>query len=197
MNREEQKTVALSTDVCGSRAQKSLLLRAFGEGCRRRAEKNGAKEELMRLIEERYLPQNADELVYLDELERFFDSELYQKIKSAKQVIREQRFNILLPAAMFSKDKKLISDIKDEMLAVQGVIDLLIIDKDDKLCLYDYKTDRLSADEFENEKALQKKMASAHSEQLSYYKLAVSMLFERECDVSEIYSTHAAKTVKI
>ena len=40
-------------------------------------------------------------------------------------------------------------------------------------------------------------MKERHAEQLSYYTLAVKELFERECDIAEIYSTCAARTVKI
>jgi ATP-dependent exoDNAse (exonuclease V) beta subunit len=135
--------------------------------------------------------------VFIDELEKFFSTELYSKIKTAKRVIREQRFNILLPPSMFSKDDAFIASLGDELLAVQGVIDLVIIDGQDRLCLYDYKTDRLSKAELDNDALLSKAMCDRHSEQLSYYKLAISRLFERECDVAEIYSTHAAKTVKV
>ncbi len=158
-----------------------------------RAESTGAIEELARLIERRYLPSGADELVYKDELERFFESALYARIKTAKRIIREQRFNILLPASDFESGVR----FKDEMLAVQGVIDLVIIDENDKLCLYDYKTDRLTKAELESDALLEKKMRQAHGNQLSYYKKAIAELFGKECDVAEIYSTHAAKTVKI
>ena len=135
--------------------------------------------------------------MFIDELEKFFSTELYSKIKTAKRVIREQRFNILLPPSMFSKDDAFIASLGDELLAVQGVIDLVIIDEQDKLCLYDYKTDRLTKNELENDTLLSRVMRDRHSEQLSYYKLAISRLFERECDVAEVYSTHAAKTVKV
>ena len=162
-----------------------------------RTKRTGVREELSRLIEERYIPKNSEELVFIDELERFFDSELFEKIKTAKEVIREQRFNILLPPSMFSKDEQFIGELGDEMLAVQGVIDLVIIDSEDRLCLYDYKTDRLSRQELTDTEKLTEKMQKLHSQQISYYKLAVAKLFDRPCDIAQIYSTHAAKTVDI
>ena len=179
-------------------AERGTATHLFLQFCdHRRAERDGVKEELARLIEKGYLPESSRELVFIDELERFFDTELYSKIKTAKRIIREQRFNILLPPSMFSKDEAFISSLGDEMLAVQGVIDLVIIDSEDRLCLYDYKTDRLTKAELEDDSLMAKAMRERHSEQLSYYKLAISKLFERECDVAEIYSTHAAKTIKI
>ena len=181
-----------------SAAERGTATHLFLQFCNfRRAEKYGVIEELSRLIEKGYIPESARKLVFIDELEKFFSTELYSKIKTAKRVIREQRFNILLPPSMFSKDDAFIASLGDELLAVQGVIDLVIIDEQDKLCLYDYKTDRLTKAELENDTLLSRVMRDRHSEQLSYYKLAISRLFERECDVAEVYSTHAAKTVKV
>ncbi len=181
-----------------SPAERGTATHLFLQFCDfKRTEKTGVREELERLIEERYLPAESESLVFVEELERFFDSELFGKIKTAKRIIREQRFNILLPPSMFSKDSEFIDSLGDEMLAVQGVIDLILIDADGKLCLYDYKTDRLTRTELENDSELSKKMKERHAEQLSYYKLAVKELFERECDSAEIYSTCAARTVKI
>ncbi len=162
-----------------------------------RAEKFGVKEELARLVDEKFLPSSATDAVFIDELERFFESELYRKIKTAKRVIREQRFNILLPASQFSKDKEFIEAIGDEQLAVQGVIDLIVIDENGDICLYDYKTDRISKNEAENDALLKRKMEALHKEQLSYYKIAVERLFDKECHICAVYSTHAARTVEI
>ncbi len=162
-----------------------------------RAESFGVKEELERLIAEKFLPTSATDAVFIDELERFFESDLYLKIKKAKRVIREQRFNILLPASKFSRDKEFIEAIGDEQLAVQGVIDLIIIDENGDICLYDYKTDRVSKNEATNDTLLERKMKALHEEQLSYYKIAIERLFDKECHICAVYSTHAAKTVEI
>lgn len=160
-----------------------------------RTEKNGVKEELARLVEERFLPTSALDTVFIDDLERFFESDLFLKIKNAKKVIREQRFNILLPASNFSQDKKFIEAIGDEQLAVQGVIDLIVIDENGDICLYDYKTDRISKNEATNDTLLASKMKALHGEQLSYYKIAVERLFDKKCHICAVYSTHAAKLI--
>ena len=165
-----------------------------------RTERTGVTEELARLITEKFIPASAADAVFAEELEGFFESELYKKIKSAKRILREQRFNILLPPSLFSKDAEFIAQIEkfeDEKLAVQGVIDLIVIDADDGIHLYDYKTDRLSAAEMNNDSLLQKKMSDLHAEQLSYYKMAIEKLFGKPCASAEIYSTQAKKLVSI
>ncbi len=159
--------------------------------------KNGAAEELARLIEKRFLPQNAADTVFLEELQRFTESRLFARILKAKRVIREQRFNLLMSPSQFSRDEEFIRSVGDELMAVQGVIDLLLIDTDGNISLLDYKTDRLSKKELESEEELRKKMTALHSEQLSYYKLAVERIFGSPLSSAEIYSTQAAKTVSI
>ncbi len=160
------------------------------------AEKHGAEEELGRLIEKRFIPSYATDAVFVNDLNAFFDSELYKRIKCAKKIIREQRFNILLPPAMFSKDSDFLKNADGEQLAVQGVIDLVIIDANGDISLYDYKTDRIFGAERYNDDLLKKQMQQRHSEQLDYYKIAVERLFGKACKSVGIYSTHTAKLVE-
>ena len=78
-------------------------------------------------------------------------------------------------------------------MAVQGVIDLILIDENGDIELYDYKTDRLTAAELADPSAAKKKMNDAHALQLSYYAYAVEQLFGRKCKRVCIYSTHSAE----
>ena len=153
---------------------------------------HGIKEELERLYTMKYLPQSSKNILYTDELERFIESELFTEILSAKRIIREQRFNISMPPQSFTKNDKLIEKMQGESLAVQGVIDLIIITRDDKIKLYDYKTDRLTKDELASYELAKASLTKKHAEQLSYYAKACEEMFGRKCDSVQIYSTHAA-----
>jgi ATP-dependent helicase/nuclease subunit A len=159
--------------------------------------KNGVREEFNRLYSNGFLPKDAKELIRFEELEKFFESELCDIIMSAKKIIREQRFNLLLPPDEFTRDKELLAKIKDESLAVQGVIDLIVIDKDDALYLFDYKTDRLTKEELESDPLASQRLNGLHAMQLSYYKKAAELLFDRSCVRVAVYSTHAAKLFDI
>lgn len=162
-----------------------------------RAEKFGIEDELSRLEEKKFLPPNARSLIYKDELEAFMQSELIDKILEAKQVIREQRFNVELPIESFSSDAELLSKTQGECLAVQGVIDLIIIDKDGNISLFDYKTDRLSHRDLCDAEHASKTMNERHGAQLSYYAKAVELLFSKKCSRICVYSTHSAKLYDI
>ena len=158
-----------------------------------RARRSGISEEIARLIEKHFIPQNIADIIYVDELERFINSPLADKILSASQVIREQRFNLLLPASAFTESAEFAELLTDETLAVQGVIDLILIDEKGNIELYDYKTDRLSTALMADPSAAKRKMNDDHALQLSYYAYAVEQIFGRKCKRVCIYSTHSAE----
>ena len=175
-------------------AEKGTATHLFLQFCHfEYAATHGVDEELERLCEKKYLPQNAKDLIYKDELDNFFDSELITHILKAKKIIREQRFNVFFSPESFTKDHDIIEKTKDEKIAVQGVIDLILIDQDDKIHLYDYKTDRLSKEELDDPTKAKEKFAKAHINQLAYYAKAVELLFNKKCESIAIYSTHSAK----
>lgn len=157
------------------------------------AKQNGAKKALDLLIEKRFIPAEYAELVYMEELQRLLDSDFCDMILSAKRVIREQRFNMLLPATRFTSDESLKAQICDEKIAVQGVIDLLLISEDGSIGLFDYKTDRLTREELSDASLATKKLYDSHAGQLKYYAEAVRQLFGRSPDRISIYSTHASR----
>lgn len=161
------------------------------------AGRHGVQEEIHRLIEKQFLPSSMEQLIYSDELNAFLNSDLMEQLRHAKRIIREQRFNIFLSPEHFSQDEKFRRKIQNEKLAVQGVIDLIIIDQDDRILLYDYKTDRLSQEELNSHILAQQKMNRVHGQQLSYYAHAAELLFGRPCHRIGIYSTHAARIFDI
>ena len=163
----------------------------------KRARATGISDEIARLTELKFIPQNIAELIYVDELERFLESELAERICLADRVIREQRFNVLLPAVAFSQSEDFQRLLSDEALAVQGVIDLILIDKEGNIELYDYKTDRLTKSELSDSSAALSRMNGDHGLQLSYYAYAVELLFGKKCSRVCVYSTHAARLYDI
>lgn len=181
-----------------SAAERGTATHLFFQFCNfEYALKHGIDEELARLCNLKFIPTNTVDLIYKSELESFLHSDLIKKISVAKRIIREQRFNINLPAIKFVKNKEknendsFINQLKDEALTVQGVIDLILIDQDGNIELFDYKTDRLSPKELENPVLAKEKLNNVHSTQLSYYAKAIEMIFGKKCANVQIYSTHS------
>jgi ATP-dependent helicase/nuclease subunit A len=187
-----------SVKATKSSAERGTATHLFLQFCNfEYAATHGIREELSRLCALKFLPPSVEELIYVEELEKFLDSELLIEILSAKKIIREQRFNISLDPQGFTKDEALIEKMLGESLAVQGVIDLILVTKDDKIKLYDYKTDRLTKDELTSVELAKETLSSKHSNQLSYYAMACEKMFGKKCDSVQIYSTHAARLYDI
>ncbi len=161
------------------------------------ASTHGVEEELARLSHLKFLPSHAASLIYTEELAEFLKSDFCSFILSAKDIIREQRFNVELPVEGFTSKGELKEKMRDEKLAVQGVIDIILIDEDGSISLFDYKTDRLTHAELENERFAKKRMNDAHALQLSYYAKAVQLLFGKPCKRIAVYSTHSARLYDI
>lgn len=147
----------------------------------------GSRAELDRLYENSYISERVKELVNLKHIDAFAKSELFSELLSAKRIIREFRFNVMISADEFTEDERL----KNEKVLVQGVTDCIYENEAGELILVDYKTDRVSYDNYVEELTLR------HKNQLTYYKKACEMMFERPIDRVIIYSVPLAKNVEV
>ena len=161
------------------------------------AEKNGAKAELSRLVEQKFIAPQVAELINLKQIEKFFNSDFYSTLKNAKKTYREQRFNILLPASHFTQDEEFKSEIDGEEILVQGVIDLFFEDENGNIILCDYKTDYLTPEEIQDEELVIKKMKDRHGKQLAYYSMAIERFLGKKPDEVLIYSLPFGEAIKI
>ncbi len=161
------------------------------------AEKKGVREELSRLVENKFIAPQVAELINIAQVEKFFESRFYSTLKNAKKAYREQRFNILLPASHFTQDEKFKADVEEEEILVQGVIDLFFEDENGSVILCDYKADYLTAEELNNEALVIEKMKARHSKQLEYYAMAIERFIGRRPNSILIYSLPFGEAVKI
>ena len=154
-------------------------------------------EEASRLLALGFISEREAELLRRDELVAFSRSDLFGEVRQATGIHREQRFNVMLPAAQFASDIELSSKLKDERVLVQGVMDLFYTDSAGKLVLCDYKTDRLSDKEKRTPALAAAKLISAHREQLEYYCSALELITGKRPDRVLIYSLCLGDTVEV
>ena len=156
---------------------------------------NGVEYELNRLIDKKYLSHDAKKHVNIAAIKRFSASELCSSLLSAKEIHREIRFNVLLPAANFTEVESNAQALTDENVLVQGIIDCLFIDSNDRLTIVDYKTDHippsLSKDEAEN------LLIERHISQLSYYAAACKSMIGKDVDRVLLYSFALNSAIEI
>ena len=179
-------------------ADKGTATHLFLQFCNfENAEKNGAKEELSRLVEQKFIAPQVAELINLKQIDKFFESEFYSTLKNAKRTYREQRFNILLPASHFTQDTEFKTEIEQEEILVQGVIDLFFEDENGNIILCDYKTDYLTPEELRDKALVIKKMTDRHGRQLEYYAMAIERFLGKAPDKILIYSLTYGEAIQI
>ena len=158
---------------------------------------DGVSTEINRLIERKFLSQRTAEIVHLDWLEAFRNSDLMGDILAASRVRRELQFSFFLPLSEIAQDPDLKERVGEETIFVQGSIDLLLETADGELVLCDYKTDHITEYEKEHPEALRKRFRATHGEQLSVYAKAVRRLFGKDPDRILIYSLPLGRALQI
>ena len=152
-------------------------------------------KEIERLTLARFLDAESAARIFRRDLIAFIRSPLFTLLLQCKEVNRELRFHALLPAALFSEERR--EALSEITLLVQGVMDLLLQLENGDVLLCDYKTDRIPADMKENEAAFEALLCARHAPQLSYYAAAVEKLFGKPPRAVLLYSLALGRTVSV
>ena len=95
--------------------------------------------ELVRITEEGFLTPAQMQVIDVFKLKRFFQSELYKRIRGAEMVYKEYKFMIEMKAR--EADDTITGEAGEETIVIQGIADLVFIE-DGGIVIVDYKTDR-------------------------------------------------------
>lgn len=142
------------------------------------AEKN-LNSEIKRLVENEFITKNQAKMLDKEKLKKFFFSYTYKLIKNADSIEREKSF-------LCEIDSNKIFKNSNNKILVQGIIDLLI-EKNKKIILIDYKTDELS----------EKLLVYKYRPQLYLYKLALEEFFKKPVAFSILHSIYLNKAIFI
>ena len=140
---------------------------------------------LLNLVEKEIITQNEADAIDVNLIYQYTKSQLFEELRQAKEVHKEQPFYINIPA----KDVVSEAENSKKNILVQGIIDLYYIDKNDNLVLIDFKTDYISQEPNAKEKILDK-----YKVQLEIYKTALEQALGRRvnktalCLVKDEYS---------
>lgn len=171
-----------------SAAERGTATHTFLQFCRFDAAEHDLDKEIDRLVGAGFLSPEMAEGVDRQELSRFFNGEFYRSLRTAKELRRETRFHVFLPAERFTENEVLKHDLAGEMLTVQGVIDLFYVTPEGELVLCDYKTDRLPKHLLNDAEGAAKFLFDRHGDQLSYYEEALLSICGKKPDKTLIYS---------
>ena len=196
--RENMKKPRFVSETQFSSADKGTATHQFMQFCNfSLLEKNGVDEEINRLLKNGYIDCHTSELIEKEAVNRFLSSPLFISLRDAKYIKRELRFNIKLPAKLFSSDENVKAALENESLLVQGIIDCLFIDSKGNLTILDYKTDRIPFEYRSSQKTADEFLISRHINQLSYYRLACEKMMCRKVDRVLLYSFSLSRIIEI
>ena len=119
---------------------------------------------ILNLVEKEIITQNEADAIDVNLIYQYTKSQLFEELRQAKEVHKEQPFYINIPA----KDVVSEAENSKKNILVQGIIDLYYIDKNDNLMLIDFKTDYIS-----NEPNAKEKILDKYKVQLEIYKTAL------------------------
>ena len=158
---------------------------------------HGVCEELARLVDKHFISDEVAKLVNIKQLEMFAKSEFFARMKRAKTLRREFRFNLEFDAEMFAESEEIKKKLEGEKVLVQGVIDCFFEEENGDIILCDYKTDYLTFEELSNMELAKKKLAERHGEQLGYYRKAILEMCGREVAHTYIYSLPLGDVIEL
>ena len=137
------------------------------------------------LLQRRLLSEPQAEAVDCGKLVRFLTSSLAQEIRESRHVLREYRFALLVPAAVYELQAE-----QGEELLLQGVVDCCF-ETDDGLVVVDFKTDRIRPGE-------EMQRAEVYRPQLEAYAHALEQVLEKSVcrKVLWFFATGSAVTLE-
>ena len=147
--------------------------------------KEYSKEDLQMLIQDlvdrKIILKEEAEVIPIIALQNYLKSDLWQELKNAKEIHKEEPFYLEIPANRLNDEYP-----QDEKILLQGIMDLYYINKNNELILVDYKTDYV-------ERSEEQKLIEKYKEQLSLYKEALEKSLNKKVDKVMIYSTWIGK----
>ena len=140
------------------------------------------KELINNLKEREIITKLEAQSVNINAILKFTKSRIWEELKNAKEIHREESFYMTIPA------KEIYNKELDEKIVVQGIVDLYYINSNNELVLLDYKTDYVQSEE---------ELVQKYNSQLELYKKALESSLNRKVDKIYIYSTYLGKEIEI
>ena len=142
------------------------------------------EQEAKRLVENGYISGEQFAMLDYTKLSKFFESDIYESLKSAKSVLRECAFTLSL--SLCELYEGISEDYSSETALVQGKIDCFFESFDGTYTVVDFKTDRVTD---------MHELVARYKLQLEYYKRAVIEMTGVSDVKMAIYSFFLGETI--
>ena len=144
---------------------------------------SGVKGEIERLGRLKIISAKQAGAVEARKILAFFESELGKKVLSAKEILREFKFSVLIPAADYFPESG------DEEILLQGVVDCCI-EEEAELTVIDFKTDYVT-------KSNQQERAVSYKPQLEAYAKAMERITGKPVGKRVLYFFSTDEAVEV
>ncbi len=143
------------------------------------------KKQVQEMIIKELLTEEEAEVVDIQKIKKFYESNIGKRILNSSRVYRESPFVLRKKACLVIED---LDECDDELL-IQGIIDCYF-HENDNLILVDYKTDYIFDGKIEN-------TINRYKVQMSIYKEALEKITGKKVSESYIYLFNIDEEVRI
>lgn len=150
------------------------------------------KQLLEELIDKEILTHEQVNAISCEQIAQFFQSELGNRMLSAKKVIREVPFTLGVPARELYPDW----DGQEENVLVQGVVDCVIEDEEGVILL-DYKTDVIQGKFPGGFSQAKNILAERYQVQLRFYERAIEEIWKKPITHKYLYFFDGGELLEI
>ncbi len=166
-------------------AERGTAIHTFFQYCDFDKARKDAGAEIFRMIEMGYINQAQADSIDKRNVAAFFESDLYSRIMSAKNLWREKKF--MVAVAQLDIENEIMERLKKSDGMIKGIVDLMF-EEDDEIVIVDYKSDHgISAE----------KLAERYSVQLRLYKSAIELTERKKVKEAFLYSFELRRSIPI
>ncbi len=140
--------------------------------------------EIARLCDKGVISAQEEKAINRRAVARFFQSDLYERMRQSPLIMREKKFTVALPVQALYPE---MADYPDENVLIQGIADCAFLENG-ALVVVDYKTDRLETDAQFIEK---------YAGQVRLYKSALSLCTDYPVRETVLYSFHLNRAIPV
>lgn len=155
-------------------AERGTALHKFMQFANFKNAKLNLEAEIGRLYEFEFLSAEEIDSINRDSLNKFFESELFERMKNSSNVMREYKFMVKRP-------------YNGHETIVQGIADC-VFEENGALVIVDFKTDDVNDVNV---------LSDRYSKQLQIYKEALELIFDKNVSECIIYSLKLGQEIKI
>ncbi len=168
-----------------SNVEKGVALHTFMQFADFNKARHNLEKEITQLTNSNKLSNEKSKSLDRNQIKKFLDSKLCDRIINSKEIYKEFNFKILISPSEINENKW--KNLTEKMILLRGSIDLLFREEK-QLVIVDYKNSKCNS---------VKELLDRYSKQLKMYKIAAKQIFNTKDVQCNIYSFYLSQNICI